>query len=144
MNHYVFTEDVFSAALPTDLPEPTHNEVNDDECRRTPEQGDQSFSENIPDIDITLQPGTSKSQQLNNSNTEVGLSPNTPSTAPKELTNSTPNDGSIPLASRHILPENIRPYPKASSRPKTCGKLTKRGKAAILTSTPYKCIANQT
>ncbi|KAH0815280.1 uncharacterized protein [Tenebrio molitor] len=113
LDHTVFTEDMYAAALPTSYDPPQNNDSteNDAVAAVSPEMEDAMeqiqrdfVRESTPDEQIITQvekPSTSSMCNL-------------------------------------ISPETIAPYPKAKNVKLSKKKVSRKGKAAILTSTPYK------
>ncbi|KAJ3638956.1 hypothetical protein MTP99_002284 [Tenebrio molitor] len=113
LDHTVFTEDMYAAALPTSYDPPQNNDTTENdavaavppEMEDAMEQIQRDFvRESTPDEQIITQvekPSTSSMCNL-------------------------------------ISPETIAPYPKAKNVKLSKKKVSRKGKAAILTSTPYK------
>jgi hypothetical protein len=113
LDHTVFTEDMYAAALPTSYDPPQNNDTTENdavaavpsEMEDAMEQIQRDFvRESTPDEQIITQVGKPSTSSMCNL----------------------------------ISPETITPYPKAKNVKLSKKKVSRKGKAAILTSTPYK------
>lgn len=135
-DRHVFTEEMFAAALPTDFPLPA------------------ALTQIIETPEITANSEVTP-QAENNSNLQNSERPQqerferTPSPQPSasgvQQTSQSTSSLQLPISDiqqiprdTYISPEALRPYPKVTSKKSDAQRKRNTGKAAILTSTPYK------
>lgn len=130
VDRYVFTDDMFVAAIPTDLP--VNNNISPPAVNPIPE------NENV----VETEPGSPHTSTLGIlTERQQNESPRTPSPQPSTSgtqtvlkcdTSQINKQGTL-----YFSPEYFYPYPKVVSK-NTSNIKRKTGKTAILTSTPYK------
>lgn len=161
VNRYVFTDEMFAAAMPTDHPENRGNttvvdahgdeDAPEDEGPSAAEWSQRDVLNKTPSPPTLamkgLLPSTSGLQNVTPKvntpppstsglqNTTATIKTPPPSTSGMQNI-STKSDLPTP-ESQYFSPESIKPYPKAVSR-NTKSTKRKTGKATILTGTPYK------
>lgn len=136
IDRHVFTEEMFAAALPTDFPLPAAStqiietpeitassevtpQAENNSNLQNSERPQQERFERTP----SPQPSTSGVQQTSQSTSSLQLHMSDIQQIPRDT---------------YISPEALRPYPKVTSKKSDAQRKRKTGKAAILTSTPYK------
>ena len=121
INRFIFSDNDFAPSLPTDMEEPVEG---------APAQQQQPLIENLadPQAGIIQRPAPSQENQP------------TPEELPDIQSHQTTSSNQIPAPSTsgYVSPEHIMPYPKANSAVTKRRKSTNRGKAAVISGSPYK------